>query len=191
MVASALLSVGYETERYADTRRELMQATARAFAAAAASAVVERKQQETLEAIRAIGLVPGLLFVQVRTPEGRVLAALGGASHLVSDLSLTDDESPSTLELLRSGTIRVSAPVIDGGRSVGRIDLISDTAELWPRLLSTLLHTLIAVSGGAGNRPGNRMALPTDDHPTAASTGGGDGIGAPGTPLRCSGRRRK
>jgi EAL domain-containing protein (putative c-di-GMP-specific phosphodiesterase class I)/signal transduction histidine kinase/CheY-like chemotaxis protein len=121
-----------------------MQATARAFAAAAASAVAERKQQETLEAVRAIGLVPGLLFVQVRTPEGHVLAALGSAAHLVGDLSLSDSDQPSAFQLLRSGTIRVSAPVIDGGRTVGRIYLTSDTAELWPRLLSTLWHTLLA-----------------------------------------------
>ena len=144
MAVSALLSAWQEIERYADTRRQLMHATAQVFAAAAASSVAELKQQETLEAIRAIGRVPGFLFVQVRTPDGRVLAALGGASRLVTDPSLNGDETPSIFDLLRSGTVLVTVPVIDGGKEVGRINLISDTADLWPRLLSTLWLTLLA-----------------------------------------------
>jgi signal transduction histidine kinase len=144
MAVSALLATWQEVERYADTRRQLMRATAQAFAAAAASSVAGLKQQETLEAIRAIGRVPGFQFVQVRTPDGRVLAALGGASRLVTDPLLTGDETPSILDLLRSGTVLVTVPVIDGGKEVGRINLISDTADLWPRLVSTLWSTLLA-----------------------------------------------
>jgi len=144
MAVSALLSTWQDIERYADARRQLMRATAQAFASAAASSVAELKQQETLEAIRAIGRVPGFLFVQVRTPDGRVLAALGGASRLVTDPFLNGDETPSIFNLLRSGTVLVTVPVINGGKEVGRINLISDTADLWPRLLSTLWLTLLA-----------------------------------------------
>ena len=144
MAVSALLSTWQEVERYADSRSQLMRATAQAFAAAAASSVAELKQQETLEAIRGIGRVPGFLFVQVRTPNGRVLAALGGASRLVTDPLLNGDATPSLFDLLRSGTVLVTVPVIDGGKEVGRINLISDTADLWPRLLSTLWLTLLA-----------------------------------------------
>ena len=121
-----------------------MHATAQAFAAAAASSVADLKQQETLEAIRAIGRVPGFLFVQVRTPDGRVLAALGGASRLVTDPLLDGDETPSIFDLLRSGTVLVTVPVIDGGKEVGRLNLVSETADLWPRLLSMLWFTLLA-----------------------------------------------
>ena len=141
MAVAALLAMWQEVERYADTRRQLMQATAQVFAAAAASSVADLKQQETLEAIRAVGRVPGFLFVQVRTPDGRVLAALGGASRLVTDLKMDGDETPS---ILRSGTVLVTVPVIDGGKEVGRLNLVSDTADLWPRLRSTLWFTLLA-----------------------------------------------
>ena len=144
MAVSALLSTWQEIERYADARSQLMRATAQAFAAAAASSVAELKQQETLEAIRGIGRVPGFLFVQVRTSDGRVLAALGGASRLVTDPLLNDDAAPSLFDLLRSGTVLVTVPVINGGEEVGRINLISDTADLWPRLLSSLWLTLLA-----------------------------------------------
>ncbi len=144
MAVSAVLSTWQEVERYADARRQLMLATAQVFAAAAASSVAELKQQETLEAIRAIGRVPGFLFVQVRTPDGRVLAALGGASRLSTDSSLGAEQTPSVFDLLRSGTVFVSVPVINGGREVGQINLISDTADLWPRLWSTLWLTLLA-----------------------------------------------
>ena len=144
MAVSALLSTWQEIERYADGRRQLMRATAQAFAAAAASSVADLKQQDTLEAIRGIGRVPGFLFVQVRTSDGRVLAALGGASRLVTDPLLNDDVAPSLFDLLRSGTVLVTVPVINGGKEVGRIYLISDTADLWPRLLSSLWLTLLA-----------------------------------------------
>jgi EAL domain-containing protein (putative c-di-GMP-specific phosphodiesterase class I)/signal transduction histidine kinase/AmiR/NasT family two-component response regulator len=144
MAVSALLAMWQEIERYADTRRQLMHATAQAFAAAAASSVADLKQQETLDAIRAIGRVPGFLFVQVRTPDGRVLAALGGASRLVTDPLLDGDATPSSFDLLRSGTVLVTVPVIDGGKEVGRLNLVSDTADLWPRLLSMLWFTLLA-----------------------------------------------
>ena len=144
MAVSALLSSWQEIERYADARRQLMRATAQAFAAAAASSVAELKQQETLEAIRGIGRVPGFLFVQVRTADGRVLAALGGASRLVSDPLLTSEATPSLFDFLRSGTVLVTVPVINGGEEVGRINLVSDTADLWPRLLSTLWLNLLA-----------------------------------------------
>jgi acetylornithine/succinyldiaminopimelate/putrescine aminotransferase len=78
---SALLTTWQEVNRYADARRQVMYATAQVFAAAAANSVADIKQQETLEAIRAIGRMPGFLFVQVKTSDGRVLAALGGASR--------------------------------------------------------------------------------------------------------------
>ncbi len=144
MAVSALLSAWQEIGRYADARRQLMRATAQAFAAAAASSVAQLKQQETLDAIRGIARVPGFLFVQVRTPDGRVLAALGGASRLITDSQLSSEETPSISNLLRSGTVLVTVPVIDGGNEVGRINLISDTADLWPRLLASLRLTLLA-----------------------------------------------
>src|ERR1700730_7517091 len=142
MVVSAALAIWQEVDRYADTRRQIMRATAEFFAAAAASSVAELKQQETLEAIRAIGRVPGFLFIQVRTPDGRVLAAFGSAPRLVTDPLLKAEEFPSTLDLLRSGTVLVSVPVINEGEEVGRIHMIGDTADLWPRLLSTLWLTM-------------------------------------------------
>jgi signal transduction histidine kinase len=144
MVVSALLAMGQEVERYGDTRRQLLRATALVFAAATAKPVAELDQQATLEAIRGIGRVPGFQFVQVRTHDGRVLAALGSATRLLTDSSLNSDETPSILDLLRSGTVLVTVPVVDSGTEVGRINLISDTADLWPRLVSTLWSTLLA-----------------------------------------------
>jgi signal transduction histidine kinase len=143
MAISALLAMWQEVERYADARRQIMHATAQVFAAAAAGSVAEFKQQETLEAIRAIGRIPGFLFVQVKTPDGRELAALGATSRLLTDPLLNGEKAPSVLDLLRSGTVLVSVPVINGGEEVGRINVISDTAGLWPRLLSTLWLTLL------------------------------------------------
>src|SRR5262249_29230500 len=72
LLLSGLLAMEQEVERYADGRRQLMQATAQAFAAAVARPVAEADQQGTLDAIRGIGRVPGVQFLQVRTSDGRV-----------------------------------------------------------------------------------------------------------------------
>ncbi len=143
MIVSAGLAVWQEAERYADARRSIALATAQTFAAATARPVAQGDQQAVLEAIRAIGRTPDLLFVQVRTLDGRVLAALGGVSRLVSDLTIDGHDAPSIFDLLRSGTMTVSAPVIDGGRIVGTIHLVSNTSDIWTRLLATLQRTLL------------------------------------------------
>jgi EAL domain-containing protein (putative c-di-GMP-specific phosphodiesterase class I)/signal transduction histidine kinase/CheY-like chemotaxis protein/HPt (histidine-containing phosphotransfer) domain-containing protein len=143
-VVSTLLTMWQELERYVDTRRQFMRATAEVFASAAAPSVAEGKQQETLEAIRAIGRVPGLRFVQIRTTDGRVLAAFGSAPRLASDPTLNEEATPSALDLLRGGTVLVSVPVINGGENVGTIGIVSDTSDLWPNLLARLWLTLLA-----------------------------------------------
>ena len=61
--------------------------------------ILDGSAKPYVDAIRAIARVPGFLFVQVRTPDGRVLAALGGASRLVSDPSFDEEKVPSLLEL--------------------------------------------------------------------------------------------
>jgi two-component system sensor histidine kinase BarA len=143
MVVSLTLAAWQEVGRYAQARHEVIRATAQAFAAAAAGAVATGNQREAIDAIRGIGRVPGILYVEVSTRDGKVLAGLGSASHLVNDLVTKNDERPSPLELLRTGTVTVSVPVIDSGEEVGRIEIISDTADLWPRLWSTLGFTLL------------------------------------------------
>src|SRR5262245_15098211 len=143
MAVSALLSAWQQIELYAETRRQVMLTTARIFASAAASSVAQGKQEETIEAIRAIGQVPGFQFAQVRTPEGGVLAALGSVSRLVNDPSMTGDEKPSIIDLMRGGTILISVPIVDGGREVGQLNLIADITDFWPRLLSSLWLVLL------------------------------------------------
>jgi signal transduction histidine kinase/EAL domain-containing protein (putative c-di-GMP-specific phosphodiesterase class I)/CheY-like chemotaxis protein len=143
MIVSAGLAAWQEAERYADARRSIALSTAQTFAAATARPVAQGDQQAALEAIRAIGRAPDLLFVQVRTLDGRVLAALGGTSRLVGDLTIDDHDAPSIFDLLRSGTMTVSVPVIDGGRIVGTINLVSNTSDIWTRLLATLQRTLL------------------------------------------------
>ena len=61
-----------------------------------------------------------------------MLAALGGASRLVTDPSLGGEETPSILDLLRSGTVLVTVPVINGGKEVGQINLISERRIFGP-----------------------------------------------------------
>ena len=143
LLVSTGVALWQETTRYAQSRQHVLEATAQVFAAAAALSVSSHDRQETLQALRAIGRVPGLMYAEVRTADDGVLAALGSAPRLINDVEIKHGERPSLLHLLTSGTILVSVPVIDGGERIGEIVLISDTADLWPRLASSLALTLL------------------------------------------------
>ena len=114
------------------------------LSAAAASPERSSNSKKRWKPYAQLGACLAFCSSRSRTPDGRVLAALGSASRLLTDPSLGAEETPSVFDLLRSGTVFVSVPVINGGKEVGQINMIGDTADLWPRLLSMLGLTLLA-----------------------------------------------
>ena len=140
MAVSALLSIWQEVEHYAKSRRQLMLATAQVFASATASSVAEHKQRNTGGHPRDRSRARP--FVRAGQDIGRQrFGCTRWRFAPVTDPLLGAKERPSVVDLLHSETVLVSVPIINGGREVGRINLISDTADLWPRLLSSLwLH---------------------------------------------------
>jgi two-component system, NarL family, sensor histidine kinase BarA len=139
MIVSAAVSVWQESLQFVDGRREVLQATAQAFSAAAANAAASRDASGALAAIRAIGNVPGILYAEVRTAEGATLATLGSAPRLIGDVTLDGDES--IFALFTSRTVLVSAPIVHGGEPAGRLILIGGTEGLWARLLGSVAIT--------------------------------------------------
>ena len=141
MIVSAGMSAWQQSVQYAQGRRDLLLATAQVFSTAVSAPAFERNAPGAIAAIRAIGNVPDILYAEVQTSDGFLLATLGSAPRLVGDFSADGDQS--VLAMFASRTVQVSAPIVHGGRPAGRLILIGGTAGLWERLLATVAMTAL------------------------------------------------
>jgi two-component system sensor histidine kinase BarA len=137
---------------YTQGKREQLLATAQVFGAASARAVSAEDAAAVLLAIRAIARVPGVAYAEVEDRRGAVLADLGTAVRLEGDADITVDDGGAPLRLLASRTVRVSVPVLDGGETVGRLTLVSDTSDLFDRFRQVIATAALgaALAGAIG-----------------------------------------
>ncbi|MGJ3265161.1 MAG: ATP-binding protein [Salinarimonas sp.] len=135
-------SLWLEVRRYGEQKRESLLAVAHAFAAASAEAVAERDRDAIFEAVRAIARVPGVTHVTVEDRDGVVLEDLGSGVRLLGDLVLDEATPLSVAAILGSRTAVVGVQVRHRGVEVGRLELISETGDLWGRLLVVLAFGL-------------------------------------------------
>jgi signal transduction histidine kinase/CheY-like chemotaxis protein/HPt (histidine-containing phosphotransfer) domain-containing protein len=147
MAVATSVAVWQQASNYGEMRKQALVATAHVFAAAAGPATAARNESDAFLALRAIDRVPGVQSAEIFDPEGRSLVTSGNAARLLRDVAVEGDEDVSLPALLASGTVRVTVPILDSGKEVGRLVLIGSVADLWPKLLDTLKFTLI---GGAG-----------------------------------------
>ncbi len=133
-----------ETYRYLAGKRDVLLATASAFAAAGADAVASHDGRGAFLAIRGIGSVPGIEFASLADATGKVLADVGSGVRLAGDLDLTEaDATSSPLALLGTRTVSVTVPVLKGGGGVGRLKLVGHVTDLWSRLRDVLWTTAL------------------------------------------------
>lgn len=146
------LSCWLEAQRFLQAKRAVMLATAQVFASASADAVAAGDAAAVRQAIRAIAHLPGLGYAAVRRADGSFLADLGGGERLSADAVLTLTDAPSPLSLLTSRTLTLKVPVVNGGRPVGEIELVSDTsglaAQFWTVLATSLACSAAALAVG-------------------------------------------
>ena len=136
---AATLDVFHESRRYVLTKRETLLATAQVFSAATSKAVATRDTAAVMQAIRAVARVPGLVHAEVEDSTGETLAQIGDAVRLSGDLDLDGSDAVSPMDLLSSRTVQISVPVVEAGRPVGRLVLVSETSDLMDRFVSVLL----------------------------------------------------
>ncbi len=83
-----------EAQRYAAQKETTLSAVAQVIAAAAARATAAHDPQGVRDALRAIGRIDEVDYASVYDARGRMIAELGAAELLASDLRL-NDKSPS------------------------------------------------------------------------------------------------
>ncbi|HEX8661475.1 MAG TPA: ATP-binding protein, partial [Brevundimonas sp.] len=116
------------------------------LAAFASDAVQAQDPEQAFAALRAIAQIDDVSYARLETVDGRVLAETGAGARLVRDASLDAGRGLSFSDLFGTQTIRVTAPVLHGGRPVGAVVMLSQTESAVSRARAGL-----AVTGfGAG-----------------------------------------
>jgi signal transduction histidine kinase/DNA-binding response OmpR family regulator len=154
-VAGALLlatglSAWREVERYAADKREALRMTAQVIAAAAAGATARGDEAAALATLRAVAGDGAVVYAAIEG-QGGILAEQGIGLRLSEDIDL-DQGRVSPLDLMTTRTLRVSVPVIETAREVGRVVIVSDSRDLAARIGevagTALLAGLVALGLG-------------------------------------------
>ncbi len=152
LLVGALFSCWSQAQSFLRTQRAVMLATASVFASATSRAIADGNVTAITEATRAISRLPGFIFLGVRDRDGKLLADMGSGARLTADIVMTTEGDVSPLALLSSRTLTVRLPVVDGGESVGEIELVADAQGLAEQfaiaLLSALLGSAVALAIG-------------------------------------------
>ncbi|GJE00053.1 ATP-binding protein [Methylobacterium isbiliense] len=141
LAVAAVLGTWREASRYAADKREWLHGLATVFASASARAAVAEDAAGAHAALRAIALRPGIVYAALTRPDGSALAEQGLGLRLARDLDLDRAEGVSVLDLVTTRTVRLSVPVLENTREVGRVTLIAETADLVGRLYDVLATT--------------------------------------------------
>lgn len=151
LLVGGLLSAWGNAQGFLQAKREILIATAQVFSAAVSGAVASEDAKAVTQALRAVARVPGLMHVEVLRDNGQVLAEIGSGARLIRDLSL-DEDVPNPIALLATRTLRLRSPVIESGKRVGEIVLVSNTAGLveqfWASLVFALFGSVAALIVG-------------------------------------------
>ncbi|WP_245447407.1 hybrid sensor histidine kinase/response regulator [Methylobacterium sp. 17Sr1-1] len=145
LAAGTALGAWSEVDRYAADTRRALTGLASVFAAAAAGAAAADDAAGAHAALRAIGRQDGIVYAGLTRPDGTALAEQGTGLRLADDLDL-DEAGLTPLALVLARTVKVSVPVVENARIVGRVTLIADTADLVGRLFDVVRNALMGAA---------------------------------------------
>ena len=117
------LSTWREVERYAAAKREMLRMTAQILAASAAQATSQGDEAAAQSTLRAIAHGRALVYAAVERENGEILAEQGIGLRLANDIDL-DQGSVSPLDLMTTRTLRVTVPIEENARGIGRVVLV-------------------------------------------------------------------
>ena len=153
LVATAL-SVWREVDRYAADKRDALRAIAQVFAYSSAQAVAADDAEAGDATLRAIAHEPSIVYAALERADGSTLSEQGLGLRLSHDLDLDAQAEISVLDLIATRTLRVSVPVKENARPIGRVVLVAQTGDLPERIggvaLSGTLAGLLAILLGLG-----------------------------------------
>ena len=153
LALAVALITGMSTWRYATGAAELesdrLTYAAQTLAAFGAEAVQTGDSEAAFSALRAISQIEDVNYARLETLDGRVLAETGAGARLASDASLRAGERLSFRQLFGAQTIELREPVLQGGRRVGTVVVLSESHGALSRARSGLAVTGFGASAAA------------------------------------------
>ncbi|MFC7292091.1 hybrid sensor histidine kinase/response regulator [Hirschia litorea] len=126
-----------EFHRQVDAKRVYVEGSAQGFAAAIVEPLLEEDRAGVMHALRGIRNLPGIEFADVKNADGRSFVSIGAGASLKGRDG--DPNTMTTMELLKADYLRVSTPLVQSGKEVGSIHLLTDITEFRKNLISDLL----------------------------------------------------
>jgi two-component system sensor histidine kinase BarA len=150
-LVTAAISTVSDARRQVALESERLTQTARVMASMSADAVAARDDAASFKAIRAIAQMPAITYARLIGPDGRLLAETGAGVRLLRDARLDagGKRELSFLEVLRTGSVQVEAPVVHEGVTVGKLVLFAQAPGLRGRLFTTLWASLAGTAAAA------------------------------------------
>jgi len=149
VLVTAGVSTWSDARRQAALETERLQGLARVMASISTEAVAAQDRRAAFQVIRAVAHMPNVNYARLEGPDGRLLAETGSGSRLVRDRELKDGEALSLWDIVSTGSVKVTTPVMDGRRKVGRLVVFSQAPGLRARLAATLWASLAGAGAAA------------------------------------------
>ena len=148
-LVTAGISAWSDARRQARLETERLTSVASIMASLSVDAVAAGDRNRAFQSIRAIAQMPSLKYARLQAADGRLLAETGAGARLLRDSQITAGRELSLIEIIRTGSVQVSAPVMQGNRRVGTLTLFGETPELRGRLFGTLWASLAGAAAAA------------------------------------------
>lgn len=150
-VVSCGVSVWMDLNRQAALETDRLTQTARVIGSLAAESVATGDRRGAFLAVRSVSQMPDISYARLETPTA-LLAETGAGARLLSDAEIGGSGRLSLWSVLTTGSMQVTAPVLNEGAPVGSITLFSRVPELHARIAATvwtsLAGALVAVVAG-------------------------------------------
>lgn len=150
-----------------EAEQSRLQSIASVFSAVLSKPVADADAVAARNALRALRDMPSILQASVHDSRGGLLAEMGGGAVL--ERSVLRSEKVSVLDLIDIETLEIQRQVINGGASVGTLELTVDVSWLselfWSRLAAAGMFATGAIAAGffIGQRLVKRATRPLAD----------------------------
>ena len=131
-----------ESSRETHAAYDRLSSIAQLTAAMSEEATAQGDRARAYAALRVIAVMPDVSYARIERADGALLAETGAGVRLTRDVAGAAGGRASIAALVGSHTAEVSAPILYGGRTVGRVVMLGKLGDGGALLFSSLLLSL-------------------------------------------------
>jgi len=131
-------------ESYLETHAafDRLSSIAKLTAAMSEEAAAQGDRARAYAALRVIAVIPDVTYARIERPDGALIAETGAGVRLTRDVAGKAGQRASIAQLVGSHTAEVTAPILYGRQTVGRVVMLGELGDGGALLFSSLLLSL-------------------------------------------------